>query len=201
MVGSRDANAMVMAGVLFLCGAVAMTWIRPPKRQSPIIPLTYRRIMGYDRVIVGSDGSDSALRGVHRAAEIAASSEAELMVVCAYNPQASPESTPADPAAATHEEVRGEDRAGATLKETVARINTARISEVHQRAVAAEPAEALLGAADNPDTDLIVVGNRGLGAEGETLLGSVPGAVARGARCDVLIVQTVYHGAAHTPPG
>jgi maltose/moltooligosaccharide transporter len=56
--------------------------------------------------------------------------------------------------------------------------------------VAGEPAEVLLQVADNPETDLIVVGNRGLGALTGSLLGSVPGDVARDATCDVLIVQT-----------
>lgn len=72
--GDDPINAMMFSGALFAVAAIAMTWIRPPKHQSPVIPLTYRQIMGYERVIVGSDGSDSALRGVHRAAEIAASS-------------------------------------------------------------------------------------------------------------------------------
>ncbi len=197
--GNDPINAMMFSGVLFGVAALAMTWIRPPEHQSTVIPLTYRQIMGYERVIVGSDGSDSALRGVHRAAEIAASSEAELLVVCAYNPDATQVPAAVDPASATHQEVRGEGQARATLKDSVGRINTARIPEVHQRAVAVEPADALLGAADNADTDLIVVGHRGLGAEGETLLGSVPGAVTRRATCDVLIVQTVSFGTTAHP--
>jgi maltose/moltooligosaccharide transporter len=41
----------------------------------------------------------------------------------------------------------------------------------------------------NP-ANLIVVGNRGLGAEQGQLLGSVPGNVVKNAVCDVLVVQT-----------
>lgn len=89
-----------------------------------------------------------------------------------------------------HEEVRGESTARAALRESVGRINTDRIPEVQQRVVAGEPAEVILEAADNPETDLIVVGNRGLGALTGSLLGSVPGDVATKATCDVLIVQT-----------
>jgi maltose/moltooligosaccharide transporter len=189
--GDDPVNAMMFSGALFACAAVAMTWIRPPKRQSPVIPLTYRQIMGYQRVIVGSDGSDSALRGVDRAAEIAAASEADLVVVCAYNPlPARDQAKLSATVGPVHEEVRGEDTARAALRESVGRINTDRIRAVEQRAVAGEPAQALLDAADNPDTDLIIVGNRGLGALSDSVLGSVPGDVARHATCDVLIVQT-----------
>ena len=55
--------------------------------------------------------------------------------------------------------------------------------------------------ADNPETDLIVVGNRGLGALSGSLLGSVPGDIASRATCDVLIVQTtrVQRPGAATP--
>ena len=182
---------MMFSGALFGVAAIAMTWIRPPKHQSPVVPLTFRQIMGYERVIVGSDGSDSALRGVDRAAEVASASEATLVVVCAYNPvPARAEAKAIASIGPVHEEVRGENTARATLKDSVGRINTDRIPEVQQRAVAGEPAEVLLQVADNPETDLIVVGNRGLGALTGSLLGSVPGDVARDATCDVLIVQT-----------
>jgi maltose/moltooligosaccharide transporter len=189
--GDNPINAMMFSGALFGVAAIAMTWIRPPKHQSPVVPLTFRQIMGYERVIVGSDGSDSALRGVDRAAEVASASEATLVVVCAYNPvPARAEAKAIASIGPVHEEVRGENTARATLKDSVGRINTDRIPEVQQRAVAGEPAEVLLQVADNPETDLIVVGNRGLGALTGSLLGSVPGDVARDATCDVLIVQT-----------
>lgn len=189
--GNDPVNAMMFAGVLFGMAAIAMTWIRPPKRQSPIVPLTFRQIMGYERVIVGSDGSDSALRGVDRAAEVASASEASLVVVCAYNPLPAREQAKlANTMGPVHQEVRGENNARATLKDSVGRINTDRIRAVQQRAVAGEPAEALLEVADSPETDLIVVGNRGLGALSGSLLGSVPGDIASRATCDVLIVQT-----------
>src|SRR5215210_1331509 len=86
LLGENPANAMRFSGALFLAGAVAMTWIRPPKRQSPVVPLTFRQIMGYGRVLVGTDGSPSSLRAVDRAAEVAAAAEAELILATVYNP-------------------------------------------------------------------------------------------------------------------
>jgi nucleotide-binding universal stress UspA family protein len=47
-----------------------------------------------------------------------------------------------------------------------------------------------VGSAEEEHVDLIVVGNRGLNALTGELLGPVPAGVARGAPCDVLIVQT-----------
>lgn len=59
--------------------------------------------------------------------------------------------------------------------------------------VAAEPARALLDVAGDNPKNLIVVGNRGLGAVDGQLLGSVPGDVVKNALCNVLIVQTTRH--------
>jgi maltose/moltooligosaccharide transporter len=90
------------------------------------------------------------------------------------------------------EEVRGSSAAKEALRQAVERLNTDRLKSVDKRLVEGEPAAALLEAANNPNTDLIVVGNRGLGAMGESLLGSVPGEVVSQAGCDVLIVQTGF---------
>ena len=48
----------------------------------------------------------------------------------------------------------------------------------------------MLDAAGTDPENLIVVGNRGLGAVEGQLLGSVPSDVVKNAACDVLIVQT-----------
>ncbi|MCO8271721.1 universal stress protein [Actinoplanes sp. TRM 88003] len=47
-----------------------------------------------------------------------------------------------------------------------------------------------LGVVGNKPANLIVVGNRGLGAGQGQLLGSAPAGVVRNAVCDVLVVQT-----------
>jgi nucleotide-binding universal stress UspA family protein len=51
------------------------------------------------------------------------------------------------------------------------------------------PAEVLGTAGAGPDTDLVVVGARGLGGVKRLLLGSVSENVLRAARCPVLIVK------------
>ena len=50
--------------------------------------------------------------------------------------------------------------------------------------------QALLRVAGSNPASLIVVGNRGLGADEGEVLGSVPGEIVKNAVCDVLIVQT-----------
>jgi maltose/moltooligosaccharide transporter len=58
------------------------------------------------------------------------------------------------------------------------------------RLVPGDPAQALLDAVGANPANLIVVGNRGLGAAEGEVLGSVPRNVVRHAVCDVLVVQT-----------
>ena len=61
---------------------------------------------------------------------------------------------------------------------------------IDQRLVEGDPAQALLDTVGANPANLIVVGNRGLGASEGQLLGSVPGEVVKNAVCDVLVVQT-----------
>src|SRR5687768_6316100 len=94
LLDSRGTNAMLVAGALLGCAAIAMLWVNPPHsdEDSPVMPLgAHRHITAYDRVIVGSDGSPSAMQAVHHAHEIAAAAEASLVVVTAYEPGESPE--------------------------------------------------------------------------------------------------------------
>jgi nucleotide-binding universal stress UspA family protein len=124
---------------------------------------------------------------------VAAAAEAELVLVCAYDPVSA-----RDAARLTltlgdvrEHQVRGKAAADETLKESVAEINTDRVRLVRQVAVEAEdPAEGILEAARQPGADLIIAGNRGLNALAGHLLGSVPGEVAHKAACDLLIMQT-----------
>ncbi|WP_222269886.1 universal stress protein [Modestobacter marinus] len=54
---------------------------------------------------------------------------------------------------------------------------------------AGDPAQAILDTVGANPANLIVVGNRGLGAQEEQLLGPVPGDVVKNAVCDVLVVH------------
>jgi len=190
LLGGKGSNAIMLAGVLMAIGAVAMLWVNPPeeKDESPIIPLGHHRaITVYDRVVVGSDGTPTSLYAVDRAAEVADASQARLVVVTAYNEGDSPLATTA---AGAHRDLYGADTARKALEKSVSGLTSERVRFVDQRLVRGDPAQALLDVVGRDPANLIVVGNRGLGASKGEALGSVPREVVRNALCDVLVVQT-----------
>ena len=190
LLGSKGTNAILVAGVLLACAAGAMLWVNPPHsdEDSPIMPLgTHRHLTAYDRVVVGSDGSPSAMYAVHRAHEMAAAAEATMVVVTAYDP--------GDPAEQRNlvdgrQRLYGKEAARDVMHRTVADLTSDRIRSVEQDLVAADPVEALLEVAHRSHGSLIVVGNRGLGSHEGEALGSVPREILKNAYCDVVVVQT-----------
>jgi maltose/moltooligosaccharide transporter len=190
LLDNRGTLAILLAGALLGCAALAMLWVNPPApaEESMVMPLGQRReITVYDRVIVGSDGSPSALYAVARAHEVASAAEAKVVVVAAYDP--------GEPAASEQQVdgrrlLYGKNAARAALRKSVQELTSDRIRNIEQVLVAERPAQALLRVAGNSPASLIVVGNRGLGAEEGEALGSVPREIVREAVCDVLVVQT-----------
>src|SRR5690349_15704407 len=191
LLDNKGSNAMTLAGVLLAIGAVAMLWVNPPDEadESPIVPLGSKRsITVYDRVVVGSDGTPTSLYAVDRAAEVAQAAQARLVVVTAYrdgDPGAA-----AGPVAGAHRDLQGAEVAREALEKSVTGLTRERARYIEQRLVAGDPAQALLDTVGANPANLIVVGNRGLGASQGQLLGSVPRDVVKNAACDVLIVQT-----------
>ena len=190
LLDDRGTNAMLLAGALLGCAAAAMLWVNAPAadEDSAVLPLGGRReITVYDRVIVGSDGSASALYAVARAHEVASAAEARIVVVTAYDPETD---------LGKHERIGGrellygKDAARQALMRSVRELTSDRIRDVERVIVAERPADALLRVAGSSPASLIVVGNRGLGAEEGEVLGSVPAEIVRKAVCDVLVVQT-----------
>jgi maltose/moltooligosaccharide transporter len=190
LLDSKGTNAMVLAGALLGCAALAMLWVNPPKadEDSSVMPLGGRReITVYDRVVVGSDGSASALYAVARAHEVASAAEARVVVVSAYDPDDA--GKPNEPVGGRRL-LYGREAARVAVRNSVREITSERIRDIEQVIVAAKPAEALLRVAGASPASLIVVGNRGLGAQEGEMLGSVPGEIVKKAVCDVLVVQT-----------
>jgi maltose/moltooligosaccharide transporter len=188
---NRGSNAIMLAGVLMAIGGVAMLWVNPPDEQdeSPIVPLGHRRsITVYDRVVVGSDGTPTSLYAVDRAAEVAQAAQARLVVVTAYR-EGDP-NTAVTPAKGMHRDLYGEETGRRALEKSVTELTKERARFIDQRLVAGDPAKAILDTVGADPANLIVVGNRGLGAHEGQLLGSVPGDVVKNALCDVLVVQT-----------
>ncbi|MUL45165.1 universal stress protein [Mycobacterium sp. CBMA293] len=144
---------------------------------------------GYQTVVVGTDGSDSSLRAVERAAHIAAGANAKLVVATAYFPHADDQRA-ADVLKEEGYQVAGDAPIYAILREARDRAEAAGATQVEEKAVVGAPVDALVDLAENSNADLLVVGNVGLSTIAGRLLGSVPANVARRAKVDVLIVHT-----------
>ncbi len=143
----------------------------------------------YQTVLVGTDGSDSSLRAVDRAAQIAGGAGAKLVVATAYFPQ-SEDARAADVLKDEGYKMAGNAPIYAILREAKERAHTAGAKDVEEKAVVGAPVDALVDLAEEIKADLLVVGNVGLSTIAGRLLGSVPANVARRSKSDVLIVHT-----------
>jgi nucleotide-binding universal stress UspA family protein len=142
----------------------------------------------YQTVVVGTDGSDSSLRAVDRAAKIAGA-DANLIIASAYLPHAD-DGRAADVLREESYKVTGTAPIYDILHTAKERAHNAGAKNVEERAIVGAPVDALVSLAEDTKADLLVVGNVGLSTIAGRLLGSVPANVSRRAKVDVLIVHT-----------
>ncbi|ORB75239.1 universal stress protein [Mycobacterium scrofulaceum] len=142
----------------------------------------------YRTVVVGTDGSDSSMRAVDKAAQIAGP-DAKLIVASAYLPQHE-DSRAADALRDESYKVSGTAPIYAILQDAKERAHKAGAKNVEERPIVGAPVDALVKLAEDEKADLLVVGNVGLSTIAGRLLGSVPANVSRRAKVDVLIVHT-----------
>ncbi len=148
----------------------------------------------YQTIVVGTDGSDSSLRAVDRAAAIAADHGSKLIVATAHLPVYEEKGRYAIPPGSDHGEdyrLVGEAPYYAILQDARERAHNAGAKDVEEKAIVGAPIQALVQLAEDVGADLLVVGNVGLNSVAGRLLGSVPSEVSRKARTDVLIVHTI----------
>jgi nucleotide-binding universal stress UspA family protein len=134
------------------------------------------------RIVVGTDGSETATEAVRQAADLAAALDGELHILTSYVT-----------AMADVDKLRDDYTPGETadnVLETARAIGEDHGVEVITHKGAADPADSLLDLAETVDADLLVVGNRGMRGAKRFFLGSVPNAVAAHAPCAVMIVKT-----------
>ena len=143
------------------------------------------------KIVVGTDGSDTANHAVASAIELAGLSGAELEVVSAYAPV--PESRLKAEAGASPDDVAHtvgpREDVELILGNALAAAKKAKVKAT-SHPVEGDPAEALLDVAEKHGADLIVVGNRGMTGATRFFLGSVPNRISHHAPCDVWIVHT-----------
>jgi nucleotide-binding universal stress UspA family protein len=145
----------------------------------------------FERIVVGTDGSDTAAEAVRQATELARATEAKLEVVSAFDP------VPADRLREEQAEVPGDiayavgptEDVNVVLEAAAGGAKQAGV-EVQTHAREGDPADAILDVAEETSADLIVVGNKGMTGAARFLLGSVPNKVSHHAPCGVYIVRT-----------
>ena len=154
------------------------------------------------RIVVGSDGSETAREAVRQAAGLAVATGAALEIVHAYR-----EAAPKDSASA-YEPTLQEGPDTAQLPADVARPVGVRadasakldaevdaatkigVTDVVPSVRPGDPADVLICVAEETGADLIVVGNKGMTGAARFLLGSVPNKITHHAPCNVLVVRT-----------
>ncbi|HZP25424.1 MAG TPA: AarF/UbiB family protein [Dehalococcoidia bacterium] len=132
------------------------------------------------KILVATDRSETADRAVRWAADMAASHQADLIVLQVLIP---PEG---DAEAAALEEMR--DQAEVTLAAFAQSLAASR-GHAHV-AIDDDPAAAILEAVDKEEVDVVVVGNVGMGGRRQFLLGNIPNRVSHNARCTVIIYNS-----------
>jgi len=145
----------------------------------------------FSRIVVGTDGSETARHAVQEATELAKKTGASLDIVSAYDPVPASrlrEERLEAPSDIEHTVSPSED-VDATLAEAAKEVEAAGVT-VRTFARQGEPADAILDVAEEEGADLIVVGNKGMTGAKRFLLGSVPNKVSHHAPSSVLIVRT-----------
>ncbi len=145
----------------------------------------------FTRIVVGTDGSDTAAEAVRQAVDLAKLAGAELSIVSAYEPVSKRrvEGEQLDAPADVQYEIGPREDVNLVL-DSAAAVARKEGVEVQTHPVEADPAEAILNVAEETKADLIMVGNKGMTGARRFLLGSVPNNVSHHAPCSVIIVRT-----------
>lgn len=161
----------------------------------------------YGKILVGTDGSETATKAVEMAASLASALGVKPVVVCAYEPPSEEEldrarSDPNDPVAQwksgrtqreTPDEFKWRIAAASQAEDILERANAHAAkagAEAEVRAIKGSPAETLISLAEDEAFDLVVVGNVGMAGAKRFKLGNVPHRISHHAPTDVLILRT-----------
>ena len=122
----------------------------------------------YKRILVGTDGSDTAEKAVARAVEVARTAQASLTIMTASSSR------------------KGQavvDRSAAAHADAGVAIDTLVVDE--------DPVSALISTAGDGGYDLVVVGNKGMtGVTRFFKLGAVPNKLSHNLPTSLLVVRT-----------
>ena len=139
-------------------------------------------------IAVGTDGSDTALKAVEFAIDMAERYGSRLVVASSYTPV--PEDRLAKEQADAPQEIQWSinpmQDVEATLREVEEKAKDRGVKTVSE-ARQGDPADVLCEIAEQHDADVLVVGSKGMHRR---VLGSVPNTVTHKAPCSVMLVKT-----------
>jgi nucleotide-binding universal stress UspA family protein len=137
---------------------------------------------GFDRIVVGVDGSEGSAHALRWSAALAKASNAEVIAVYAFEPLIEwvPESDPRSWRQAADRRIEGWV---ASLREAGVSVSTRIVEKIH-------PVAALAGVVQEEDADLAVVGTRGTGGFSGLRLGRVPIQLVHQTQKPVVMVPT-----------
>jgi nucleotide-binding universal stress UspA family protein len=138
----------------------------------------------FKRILLAVDGSDHAVRAAEIAADLVRSMKAELRIVVVYDPIPPYLGEPNLQSAINARLSEAQD----ILQKAVGVVGNVPV-EVHADMLEGNPAEAIIEVANTWESDVIVMGSRGLGRLGGLVLGSTSQKVVSHAPCPVLIVR------------
>ena len=146
----------------------------------------------FKRIVVGTDGSDTANVAIEQAIGLAKATGASLDVVTAYEAATRGGISPAERVEVPGDvqyEIGPREEVNFVLDRAAGEAEKAGV-EAQTHAIEGDPADALLDVAEQTHADLLVVGNKGMTGAKRFLLGSVPNKVSHHASCRVYIVRT-----------
>lgn len=174
----------------FLLGGVSTAVVRQARCPVLVVKGAPRRMQ---RAVVAVDGSEDSLAAARFFASLPVEREVEARLLAVAEPMRMPV-VPSEvlsaPFLSTVEDLLAKRRS--ELEGVLARLAVefqGQVLVAERSVVVGWPAEEIARAANDPGTDLVVVGARGLGPLKRLLLGSVSEKVLHHARCPVLVVK------------
>jgi nucleotide-binding universal stress UspA family protein len=136
----------------------------------------------FQRILLATDGSAAAKQASVCAQDLAAHYEAQVIVVYAYQPVHRSLGTPYQ-----DQQIEEHLREGREITDPVVEELRAAGAKVDVELLEGPAAEAILRVTETRECDLVVLGNRGLGAVTSLLLGSVSHKVLAHSTVPVLV--------------
>ena len=146
----------------------------------------------FTKILVCSDGSESALEATSVAAEIALKFGSQIVLLTVFDPSIIPATTMGIPGGSLETTVSAgsyaEERQDEAGRETISVLRKAGVGYTTPRELG-HPVDRIISTAVDESVDLIVMGSRGLGGFDRLLLGSISDGVLHHAHCPVLVVR------------